>query len=97
MKTPVLDLKDYIKFLNKNKEEIGLHLQKILSPEEIKRKTAEALVSSRGQGAVAMKEVLDSIKDEAYYRGQLSVIDHLIMMAEQHLKNYEEAVKNGTV
>jgi len=89
MKTPVLDLKDYIKFLNKNKEDISKEMQKVLSPEEVKKKTLEATSSNKSNGLVTMKEVLDSIKNEAYYKGQLGIIEHLLSSAEQHLKKFE--------
>lgn len=90
VKNPVLDLKDYIQLLKINHEETSKELNKLLTPEEIKIKTREVLYNKTSSGLLTFKEVLDSIKNEAFIKGQLSIIEHLIMVAEQHLKDYEE-------
>lgn len=90
MKNPVLDLKDYIQFLKKNHKETSKELNKLLTSEEIKAKTTEVLHNKTSSGLLTFKEVLDSIKNEAFIKGQLSNLEHLIMVAEQQLKDYEE-------
>ena len=91
MKTPVMDLKDFLKLINLNREAIVKDFKLAMSPEEIKRRTVEALTSSRGESAVAFKEILDSIKLEAYHNGQLSILNHLAFVTETNIKNFEES------
>lgn len=96
MKKPVLDLEDYIGWLKVSRENFAKELPHTLTPDEIKGKTLEAVVGKPGDGLMAFKEVLDSIKKESFIKGQLAVLDHLIMVAEQQVKNFKDKA-DGTV
>lgn len=91
MKTPVIDLKDLLSILHLNRDAITKDFKAVMSPEQIKQRTIEAITSSRGESAVAFKEIIDSIKLEAYHNGQLAILQHLAMVVEQTIKNFEEA------
>lgn len=96
MKNPVLDLNDFLKLLKNNQLELNRELRLFLAPEDIKKKTSEALVSSKGKSAVAMKEIIDNLSGEAYCRGQLSVVEHLILIVEKQIQNYV-GVEDGSI
>lgn len=96
MKKAVLDLKDYVVWLKENKERIAKEFAGIMTPNQIKKVTTEAVVGSPGERVVAFKEVLDNIRVEGYYNGQMAIIDHLVMVAEQQIKNHEASENVST-
>lgn len=95
MKNPVIDLKDFVDYLKKQHTEIAKEMKDVLTPEDVKAKTTEALASTKGKGILTFKEILDSIKHEGYTNGRLTVLNHLIVVFEKQINNSEEV--NGSV
>lgn len=95
MKKPVLDLKDYIEWLKISRENFAKEMPTILTPDQIKSKTLQAVTGTPGDGLTSFKEIMDSLKKESFIKGQLAILDHLIIVAEQQVKNYEDKT-NGT-
>lgn len=91
MKTPVIDLKDFLNLLKTNKERITKDFSGVMTPNQIKQVTTEAVVGNTSERVTAFKEILDNIRTEGYYNGQLSIIDHLILVTEKQLKTFEES------
>lgn len=90
MKNPVLDMKDFIGWLQMSRANFAKELANTLTPDEIKAKSASAVAGKSGKSLVAFKEVMDSLKKESYVNGQLSIFDHLIQFSEEQVKKFEE-------
>ena len=91
MKNPVMDLKDFVAFLETNKTAIAKDMKSLLTQEEIKQMTMEALSSSKAKGILDFKNILDNVTKEGYYNGQMSIVNHLIMVFQKQIQNFEEA------
>ena len=98
MLNPVIPLEEYVSFLAIQQQNIAQELTKLATPEEMKRKTAEVFAGgkSKGEGALVFKELLDNIKTEAYYQGQMQLIAAFLDMAKQQLEAYK-AKTDGNV
>lgn len=90
MKNPVLDMRDFIGWLQQSRANFAKELAGTLTPEQIKEKSASAVAGKSGKSLLAFKEVMDSLKKESYINGQLSIFDHMIQMAEEQVKKFEE-------
>lgn len=94
MKNPVLPLNNYIDFLKNQIEQVANNIATGPSPEDLKQKSLEAIGGNKGKRVVALKEAMDIITEQAYYKGQMDILNHLSNLAEQILKQYEDSV-NG--
>lgn len=90
LKNPVLPLNEYITYLKKQQANLKAEISRLSTPDEIKRKTAEAVVATKAKRILAFKEVLDTITEQSYYTGQLEMVNDLLAVAEQSLKQFQE-------
>lgn len=90
MKNPVMDLKDFVDFLKQNKEAIAKNMAALMTPQQLKQASVEAVVGNTGERVTTFKEILDNIRQEGYHQGQLSIVNHLILVLEKNIKNFEE-------
>lgn len=95
MRTPVLPLVEYINFLKVKQDKLKQEIEQLSTPDDVKRKTSEAVVASKGKRIIAFKEVIDIITEQAYYKGRLEEINDLLSTAEESLRKYQEATNNG--
>lgn len=97
MRNPVLPLNDYISFLQKRIKSVADDIAAGPTPQDLKMKSSEAVIGSKGKRVVALKDAVDIITEQSYNKGQFDVLSDLLDNAEQLLKQYQEANTNGTV
>jgi hypothetical protein len=98
MKNVVIDVKQYLDFLNKKKVELVKQIDLCLAPQEIKMKSAEAL-SKRNteEGVMAFHSVMLNFRQEHYLKGHLTLLEELIKALEATLVPQEEVKVDGNI
>ena len=78
MKNPVIEVSALVFKLEQQKQEVSKEIKKVLTPEQIKKKSVEVLAADKNQSVVIMNDIMTSMKKEAYLTGQLHLIEDML-------------------